>query len=111
MRNHQRRVAKGVTMFISAKSSHFSVSVLFVLMMSVLLNVTLASAADAGKNGRIAFLTNLTGTNQIYTINPDGTDLFQVTDMPSSDDPFALAPDFSPDGKRIVFPHDMTGAL
>lgn len=70
-----------------------------------------ASAADPGKNGRIAFFANLTGTNQIYTVNPDGTHLFQVTNLPPSDDPFAYAPDFSPDGKQIVFPHDMTGAL
>src|SRR5207248_7850818 len=54
---------------------------------------------------------DLTGSRQIFTINPDGTGLFQVTNMPPTEDPFALNPDFSPDGKRIVFPHDMTGAL
>lgn len=70
-----------------------------------------ALAAHAGKNGRIAFFQNLTGTNQIYTVNPDGTDLFQVTNLPPSDDVFALWPDFSSDGKRILFSHDMTGAL
>ena len=48
---------------------------------------------------------------QIYTVNPDGTDLFQVTNLPATTNIFALWPDFSPDGKRIVFPHDMTGAL
>ena len=68
-------------------------------------------AADPGKNGKIAFFASLTGTNQIYTINPDGTDLFQVTNLPSASDPFGLAPDFSPDGKRIIFPYAMTGAL
>ena len=70
-----------------------------------------ASAADPGKNGRIAFFANLTGSNQIYTINPDGTDLFRVTDLPPSDDGFAYAPDFSPDGKRIVFSYPMGGGL
>ena len=69
-------------------------------------------AADLGKNGRIAFIANFTGTSQIYTANPNGTDLFQVTNLPPANDPsFALAPDFSPDGRRIIFPHDMTGAL
>src|SRR5437762_2738851 len=69
-------------------------------------------AADPGKNGPIAFVANLTGTNQIYTITPDGTGLFQVTSLPPPIDPsFALAPDFSPDGTKLVFPHDMTGAL
>src|SRR5438034_2384061 len=31
--------------------------------------------------------------------------------LPPANDQLALAPDFSPDGKRIVFPHDMSGAL
>src|SRR4051812_22431098 len=72
---------------------------------------TTGRAADRGKNGKIAFFANLTGVAQIYTINPDGTDLFQVTDLPQASDFFALAPDFSPGGRLIVFPHDVTGAL
>src|SRR5580692_4529609 len=82
------------------------------LLVSVsLIDITTARAADRGQNGKIAFFANLTGINQIYTVNPDGTDLFQVTDLPAASDFFALAPDISPDGKQIVFPHDMTGAL
>jgi Tol biopolymer transport system component len=78
----------------------------------MLLSSNPAFAADPGNNGKIAFFANLTGVSQIYTVNPDGTGLFQVTNVPPAIDPsFALAPDFSPDGKRIVFPHDMTGAL
>ena len=61
---------------------------------------TTARAADRGKNGKIAFFANLTGVAQIYTINPDGTDLFQVTYLPQASDPFLpYAPDFSPDGR------------
>jgi Tol biopolymer transport system component len=91
-------------------TSHFTiVSVGFALAL-VILCANPASAADPGKNGKIAFLS-LTGSRQIFTINPDRTDLFQVTNMPPTDDIFALWPDFSADGKQIVFPHDMTGAL
>ena len=82
----------------------------YVLLTMVVIN-SLSFAADPGKNGKIAFIANLTGTSQIYTANPDGTDLFQVTNLPPASDPFALAPDFSPDGKRIVFPYATTGAL
>ena len=80
------------------------------LLVNLLLGATVASAADRGRNGRIAFVADLNGTRQIYTVHPDGSDLFQVTDLPPANDDAALAPDFSPDG-RIVFAHDMTGAL
>lgn len=87
------------------------ISCLAATALLVLLSATSAHAADPGKNGRIAFLANYTGMTQIYTANADGTDLFQVTNLPPASNEFALDPDFSPDGKRIVFPHDMTGAL
>ena len=81
------------------------------IMPILLINVTIAFASDPGKNGKIAFQASYSGSMQIYTVNPDGTDLFQVTNLPATSNVFALWPDFSPDGKRIVFPHDMTGAL
>jgi len=83
----------------------------FFVLASVLLNSPFASGADPGKNGRIAFVANLTGTRQLYTINPDGTDLFQVTNLPPANDPLAFGLDYSPNGQQIVFNHDMTGAL
>jgi TolB protein len=92
------------------KSRRLAICLLVVLSF-VVLNAQRTLAADPGKNGKIAFFANLTGTIQIYTINPDGTDLFQVTNLPPATNEFAFFPDFSPDGKRIVFPHDMTGAL
>jgi Tol biopolymer transport system component len=94
----------------TTKRIHF-VTISALVGASMLVVALTARAADPGKNGRIAFFANLSGSNQIYTVNPDGTDLFRVTDLPPSDDIFAYAPDFSPHGKRIVFPHDMTGAL
>jgi Tol biopolymer transport system component len=82
------------------------------LLVSVgLIGITTARAADRGKNGKIAFQASYTGSKQIYTVNPDGTDLFQVTNLPATDNVFAFWPDFSPDGMQILFPHDMTGAL
>lgn len=84
---------------------------LTVFITIYMLDIPIASAAHRGTNGKIAFVANLTGTNQIYTQNPDGTGLFQVTDLPPASDEQALSPDISPDGTRIVFPHDMTGAL
>jgi Tol biopolymer transport system component len=85
-------------------------SVSAVITAWLLITAVAANAADPGKNGKIAFVSFI-GSQQIYTINPDGTDLFRVTNMPPSDDIFAFWPDFSPDGKRILFSHDMTGSL
>jgi Tol biopolymer transport system component len=85
--------------------------VVVLLSWICLTSTIVSSAADRAKNGKIAFFANWTGTSQIYTINPDGTELFQVTNLLQPTDPFALEMDFSPDGNRILFPHDMTGAL
>jgi TolB protein len=81
------------------------------ILLAVLFLNSFSMAADPGKNGKIAFQANYTGSMQIYTANPDGTDLFQVTNLPATSNVFALWPDFSPNGRQIVFPHDMTGAL
>src|SRR3954453_10658477 len=69
-----------------------------------------ARATFAGKNGRITFVADLSGTFQLYTINPDGGGLFQVTNLPPTSNS-TWFPDYSPDGKQIVFCHDMTGSL
>jgi len=58
----------------------------------------LASAAD---RGRIAFVSDRSGSSQIYTMNPDGTDQLQVTDLAPADG--AVGPVISPDGRQILF--------
>ena len=51
---------------------------------------------------RIAFASsnNQQGSQEIYTIRPDGTDLLQVTYDPWS---INISPSYSPDGKNIAF--------
>ena len=59
-------------------------------------------AADIDESGKIAFVGNQSGSFQLYTMNPDGSNTFQVTNLA----PTALetwTPDFSPDGKRLTF--------
>jgi len=88
----------------------YAVSTVYVLLTIAVISSPVF-AAHPGKSGRIAFVAGLTGTNQLYTINPDGSDLFQVTNLPPANDGLAWFPDFSPDGRQIAFGHDMTGAL
>lgn len=52
------------------------------------------------KNGeRIAFLSNESGTSQIWTIKPDGSGMRKVSDIKDGVDGFV----FSPDDKKVLF--------
>lgn len=63
-----------------------------------------AHAAFPGPNGRIAFSD--AQSRQIYTMNPDGSELRQITNFESGRR--AWAPSWSPDGQRIVFTRQLT---
>ncbi len=52
-----------------------------------------------GGNGQIAFASMRTGIPQIFLLNPDGSGLRQITNEQDG----ACQPDWSPDGKRIVY--------
>jgi Tol biopolymer transport system component len=59
-----------------------------------------AQAAFPGNNGKIAFASERDSFyTEIYTINPDGTGVARLTDLPYT----TLQPDWSPDGKKIAF--------
>ena len=44
-----------------------------------------AGPANAATNGPIAFVSNRDGDNEIYSMNPDGTDVVQLTQNTSDD--------------------------
>ena len=54
---------------------------------------------QGGGYGQIAFASSRAGLPQIFLMNADGTNQRQLTGMPDG----ACQPDWSPDGKRIVF--------
>jgi Tol biopolymer transport system component len=66
---------------------------------------TNANATFPGRNGRIAFSSNRSGSFQIYTMNPDGSRLQQLTSAPGN----SIFSDWDPDGDRIAFDSDRTG--
>jgi TolB protein len=59
-------------------------------------------ATFPGQNGKIVFVSDRSGSWQLHTMDPDGRDMTQVTNMPPTDYD-NWTPSFSPDGKRIAF--------
>jgi TolB protein len=60
-------------------------------------------APNWSSDNRIAFASNSTGRSEIYTINPDGSNLTQVTSNGGT------SPSWSPDASKIAFASDRTG--
>lgn len=55
--------------------------------------------APTVRNGKIAFVTNRDGNNEIYVMNANGTGARNLTNSPADDH----APAWSPDGQQIAF--------
>lgn len=64
------------------------------------------SRTAAPLTGRIVFESRQSGTSQIFTIDPDGSDRIRLTHGDRS----AIAPSWSPDGTEIVFAFDSLGS-
>lgn len=74
----------------------------FGFSLAVLLTAGPARATFPGENGRIVFVANTSGSWQLYTINSDGSEMVQITNISATHFDW-WAPSFSPDGQRIAF--------
>lgn len=80
-------------------------------MRAILLLALLAALAGCipssgnGSNGMIVFQSNRDGNYDLYVMNPDGTDVRNLTNHPASD----TGPVPSPDGRRIAFQSNRDG--
>ena len=61
-----------------------------------------ALATDPGHNGLITFGADTGSGSQLYTVRPNGHELRRITDLAGD----AVHPDWSPDGRMIVFELD-----
>jgi TolB protein len=62
-----------------------------------------SNATFHGRNGRLVYQVKIGKHTQLFTVRPDGTGTRQVTHLGDSD---AIGPEWSPDGRRIVFARD-----
>lgn len=78
----------------------------FVSALGTSLLILVASISLQARNasGKIVFTSNRTGSWQVYSMNPDGNDVIQITNLAPGDD--QLFPSLSPNGRHIAFSYN-----
>jgi TolB protein len=61
----------------------------------------LSQATPTGRNGEIAFSVHVREVSQVFTVNPDGTRLRQITHSPLPAGEYGLS--WSPDGRSVLY--------
>jgi Tol biopolymer transport system component len=84
-------------------------SAVFVALVALIATLS-ASASFPGKNGKIVLGSEHAGEDEIWVMNPDGTDRHNLTrhDGAKISD---IDPRWSPDGRQIVYGSDPSGSL
>ena len=72
---------------------------------TILHPATPAAAAFPGSNGRIAYVSSITGNQEIFVVDSDGTNPVNLTKSTGAD----VDPAFSADGSKIAFTSSRTG--
>ncbi len=80
---------------------------LFLVPVMAALAVLAIPAGAASGTESIAFESNRFGNSQIFTMNPDGSNVVQLTDDPSS--ATDTLPSISPNGHTVVYQSDVSG--
>src|SRR5215469_14765837 len=90
---------------MQAKRKVYALLFVSAAIIVCLLTVVLRVAASApGQGGKIVFENgdSATGSFQLFTMNPDGTNKVQITNLPANNFD-SLLRSISPDGQRVIF--------
>jgi TolB protein len=74
---------------------------LFAGALGVVLLPALSQATPTGRNGEIAFSVHVREVSQVFTVNPDGTRLRQITHSPLPAGEYGLS--WSPNGRSVLY--------
>ena len=74
-------------------------------LLALALGAPPAKATVPGENGKIAFVSDRDGNNEIYAMNADGTQQTNLTKNPAQE----FTPTWSPDGTRLAFARNRSG--
>ncbi len=69
------------------------------LLLSVVIATTQEITPSTRSNGKIAFVGSSNGASRLYLMNPDGSNLTQLLNLPA----YVNNPEWSPDGNKIAF--------
>jgi Tol biopolymer transport system component len=72
---------------------------------STMVWVSPAEATLSGEEGLIAYVSDRDGNDEIYVMEPDGSNQLNLTNHPASDS----SPSWSPNGRELAFVSDRTG--
>src|SRR5215213_2065386 len=104
----------GTAKYLGARTTLAAALMLAVIFLVLVAHIESAEAAFPGANGKIVFqserttgtgVDNPTGDFEIFTMNPDGTGVTQLTHNTA----FDAQPAFSDDGSTIVFTSERDG--
>ena len=87
---------------MTVSHAHRLLPLIALLALAAAFGLSAGTAAAQTTDGRIVFQGCDVTTCQIYTVNPDGTALRQVTHGAAA----SFQPDWSPNGRHIVFAQD-----
>jgi Tol biopolymer transport system component len=104
-----KRTSKGDIIMRARPNKRFVVIFVLLFVTLLLLHGGRVRATDIDEDGKIAFVGNQSGSFQLYTMNPDGSQMVQITNLAPT--PLeSWLPDFSPDGKRLTFSYGQADA-